>query len=78
MDPDLFWFIQNTHYLRKNLLAEVNKNIKTNGYFAHSENILLSMLADENQQHRKKAVEKILKIRQNQPLCIVRKFLFPQ
>ena len=39
----------------KNLLAEVNKNIQTNGYFARSENILFSMLADENKQHSKRA-----------------------
>ena len=71
----LFWFIQNTRYLPKNLLAEVDKNIQTNGYFAHSENILLPMLANENKQHRKKAVAKILRTRQNQPVNAVRKFL---
>ena len=35
------------------------------------------MLANENKQHRKKAVEKILRIRQNQPVNAVRKFLVP-
>ena len=37
--------------------------LERNAYFAHPENILLGMLADENQKICQIAVDKILKIR---------------
>ena len=76
----LFWFIKATRFLSPKLLKEVNENIFTNGYFAHSENILLAMLADENQEYRKKAVNKILEIRKNKPSTNkqLRKFVVPK
>ena len=61
----LFWFITATRFLNTKLLEGVNDNIQTNGYFSHSEYVLFAMLADENQEYRKKAVEKILLVRQN-------------
>ena len=36
--------------------------LERNAYFAHPQNILLGMLADENQEMRRIAVDKILKI----------------
>ena len=60
----LFWFMKAMRYLPHNLLKEVNKNIQINGYFAHSENILPAMLADEKVENRTKAVDKILQMRQ--------------
>ena len=46
----------------------LNKCIQHNAFFAHSENILLTMLTDSNQAIRKKAVIKILDIR-SQNVC---------
>ena len=44
-------------------LLKVVEEVKTNGYYAHSENILSAMLADEEIEIRRKAVEKIKQIR---------------
>ena len=45
-------------------MKEVDKTIQINGYFAHSENILLAMLADEQQKFRERAVKIILGLRE--------------
>ena len=39
------------------------KSMQTNAYFAHSSNLLLSMLADSEESIRQKAVNSILEIR---------------
>ena len=39
------------------------KYVQINAFFAHSSNLLITMLADENKSTRKKAVNGILKIR---------------
>ena len=59
----LFTFIKMSRYLESKYLKIVNEVVKTNGYFAHSENILLAMLGDEEKQIRQEAVEKIKEIR---------------
>ena len=59
----LFNFIKMSRYLDSNILSVVDEVVKTNGYYAHSENILLAMLADKDIEIRKKAVEKIKQIR---------------
>ncbi len=57
------------------------KAIQGNAYFAHSENLLLSMLADSNPTVREKAVKKIIQLRregrQNVDKC-QRKFKIPK
>ena len=40
-----------------------NKYVQINAFFAHSSNLIIAMLADENKSIRKKAVNGILKIR---------------
>ena len=52
-----------SRYLRPELLEVVDKVIKRNAYFAHPENILLAMLADENLLIRELALRRILKSR---------------
>lgn len=56
-------FIQWTQYLPDNLRNIVNRVIQNNSYFAHSENVLLSMLFDDRKDIRKLALQKILKCR---------------
>ena len=41
----------------------VQKTIQRNGFYAHPENVLLSMLADEDAMVRERAVDKILALR---------------
>ena len=44
------------------------KNIRYNAYFAHSESILLCMLADADPDARRLAVNKIMNLRGNLPM----------
>lgn len=53
-------FIQWTQYLPDNLRDIVNPVIQNNSYFAHSENVLLSMLFDDRKEIRRYAIKKIL------------------
>lgn len=59
----LFKFIRSTQYLEPNLRRVVNDVIKDNAYFAHSENILLSMLFDDRKETRDGAINFFLYIR---------------
>lgn len=56
-------FIRLTQYLDSNLKEIVNNVVKENAYFAHSENILLSMLFDNDKTIRDLAIKKILHYR---------------
>lgn len=58
-----FKFIKWSRFLAPNLLNIVNQVIKDNSYFAHSENILLSMLFDDRKEKRDSAIKKILRYR---------------
>ena len=51
--------------LDKDLQKVVEKTMQRNGYFAHPEAILLTMLADDDKETRKRAVATILAIRQS-------------
>ena len=53
-----------------------NKALQRNGFFAHSENILLSMLMDEQDYVRELAWRRILKCRSNSS-TERRKFVVP-
>lgn len=76
----LFQFIKSIEWLPKNVKNVVQSSINRNCFYAHPENLLLSMLVDEQYDVRKKAVDIILKARsessdsQNTP---VRKFKLP-
>lgn len=60
-----FKFISWTRYLQPNLRQVVSRVIQDNAYFAHSENILLSMLFDDRMEKRNIAIKKILHYRKN-------------
>lgn len=60
----LLWeIIRDTRYLLKRYRDIIDPVIENNAYFAHPENMLLSMLADENSEVRQIAVNKILNAR---------------
>ena len=54
-----------------------HKTIQRNGFYAHPESILRSMMADEDQSLREKAVEKIRSIRKDAAERLRRKRSFP-
>lgn len=58
-------FIRWTQYLEPNLRKVVNNVITNNAYFAHSENILLTMLFDDRKEIRDMAIKKILHYRKD-------------
>lgn len=58
-----FKFISWSRFLEPNLRSIVNKVIEDNAYYAHSENILLSMLFDDRKEKRDSAIKKILRYR---------------
>lgn len=58
-----FKFISWSRFLEPTLRTIVNNTIKNNSYFAHSENILLSMLFDDRKEKRDCAIKKILRYR---------------
>lgn len=60
----LYKFIKSTQFLPQNLREIVNKTIQNNAFFAHPENILLTMLFDERKPVRERAINKILYCRE--------------
>lgn len=59
----LFDTIKMSRYLPECLKQVVDPVIQRNGYFGHSENILIGMLADDRQHIRELALRRIIKIR---------------
>ena len=55
----IYTFIKLTRHLGKKYLNIIDPVISRNAYFAHPENILLSMLSDPRKSVREKAVERI-------------------
>lgn len=75
---EILWkFIQNSRYLRPQYRSIIDKVVQRNGFFAHHENILLSMLVDSRSEVRHKAFLKICHIRQA-PSVGIRKFVVPK
>ena len=70
--------IQLVKLLSKNVQDIVKPVISRNAYFAHSENILLSMLCHTDSEMRNRAVDKIIKIREGEKPNIVRCFRVPK
>ena len=58
-----FKFISWSRFLEPRLRKIVNKVITDNSYYAHSENILLSMLFDDSKEKRDCAIKKVLRYR---------------
>ncbi|CAH1116385.1 unnamed protein product [Phaedon cochleariae] len=64
----LFLMIKSSRYLPHRLKKIVDPVIQRNSYFAHSENILLAMLADSRKYIRELALRRILKCRTSHPI----------
>ena len=60
-----FMQVQLLKLLPKKVQEVVKENTDRSAYHAHPENILLAMLADDNQEVRGKAVDRILGLRQD-------------
>jgi hypothetical protein len=56
-----FNIIKRSRYLPQDLRTLIDESLKTNFFFAHSENVLLAMLG--NQLHRQRALDLIIAIR---------------
>ena len=77
-----FMQVQLLKLLPKKVQEVVKENTDRSAYHAHPENILLAMLADDNQEVRGKAVDRILGLRQDSDNpdkgdISVRKFVVP-
>jgi DNA-binding protein YbaB len=59
----LFSTMKSIKDLPQEITTSVKPYITRNAYFAHSENVLLAMLADPAQEKREKAVNRILQVR---------------
>jgi len=67
-----------SRYLSDDLKAVVYPVIQRNGFFAHPENMLLAMLADEREHIRELAVRRIRKAREIPPALNPREFTVPK
>lgn len=63
---NLWYLIKSSRYLPKDLLKIIDPVIQRNGYYSHSENILLAMSLDENIRYRQQAFDRIVKARESQ------------
>ena len=64
----LFSLVVSLRHLEGTVLQEAKKNVARNSYYAHPENLLLTMLCDEDSMVRAKAINKILEIRKSNQL----------
>lgn len=58
----LYKFIRSTQFLPQNLQEIVNNAVQNNPFFAHPENILLTMLFDDRKAVRERALKKLCTI----------------
>jgi hypothetical protein len=72
----LWKLIKLSRFLPENIRSIVDSCIQRNAYFAHPENLVLAMLADENGEIRQKAYEAIRSAR-NSEYISMRKFQLP-
>lgn len=70
--------IQFSRYLSADLRNVVDPVIQRNGFFAHSENILLSMITDDRQHIRELGIRRILKARSQRTNEGIRIFRIPE
>jgi len=71
----LFQTILKSRYLSQDLKSIIDPVIQRNAYFAHPENILLCMLADDRKTIRELAMRRILKARSEE--YEIRRFTIP-
>jgi hypothetical protein len=71
-------FIRWTRYLNDDLREVVDNVVLNNSYYAHSANVLLSMLFDDRKSIRDRAIRKIMYIREKiYDLNVLRKYVKP-
>lgn len=75
---NLFKSIEMSRFLPIHVRNIIDPVIERNGYFAHNENVLLSMLTDENINIRKLAVDRIIEARATQNSDVIRTFRVPK
>lgn len=73
----IFQYIQWTRPFPDAIKKIVHRSIQINGFFCHPENVLMSMITDENRQIRDDAIGKILEARQR-PGSTIRQFVIPK
>lgn len=76
---NLWRTIRLSRYLREDLREIIDKTIQRNAFFAHSESLLVAMLADERRHIRELAMRRILSIRTKESAAQgkIRKFEIP-
>lgn len=74
----LFHLIQASRYLPTKFKDTVNKVIQRNAFFAHPENVLLAMLADDRKYIRELALRRVLKSRVSRNDNQIRDFKVPK
>lgn len=74
----MFKYIQWMRELPMFVQKPVRDYIQTDGFFCHSENILLSMITDTNKDIRTEGYEKIMHARSEPPDPPVRRFVLPK
>lgn len=74
----LLGMIKRSSYLPEHLQIVVRNVIQRNGFFAHSENILLAMLQDERRRIRELALRRILRAREKKHNFNIRIFEVPK
>lgn len=74
---NLWSIIKNSRYLPLDLRSVVDSVISRNAYFAHPENILIGMLADEREHIRALATKRIAKVRSERSSTSTRQFVIP-
>lgn len=73
----LYHMIKSSRYLPSEIKKIVDPVIQRNGYFAHPENVLVAMLADDRKHIRELSLRRILKCRSQNRDEIVREFKVP-
>lgn len=70
--------IQLTRYIRDDLRAIIDPVIQRNAFFAHSENMLISMISDPRLYIRELAMRRILNAKKRKDPGEIRPFIIPQ
>lgn len=73
----LLKMIMYSRYLPTEIRSVVDKCLRRNAYFAHTENLLIAMMLDDREVVRKLAIRRILAARNKKKSGIVRKFIVP-
>lgn len=75
---NLWFLIKSSRYLSEDIKAVLDPVIERNAYFAHPENLLLSMLTDDNKHIRELGCRRIIKARTLRQSTAMRSFVIPK